>query len=140
MTPTTMVIFGRYHNVAFVSDMYPPTQMFYYHLHNSTHGVITNSKVNGDQVFQFELDWEGQVVKMSNQFQNNYKMKALRSIYPTWYLSDTGDSVALLLKKKLVLFDILITKQNQIVHLGKVGRITDYPSFPIIGNLTFERI
>lgn len=131
------VAFGDHHNVAFLAKRYPPCQLFHYDMINRTHGNIYD-RVGGHLIYQF-ASIPPAFFLYKQGFDTRYTLTAHHSYHPRWYLSDVGDSVAVMLTPNTgVLFDVLLNKRNSILHVGKwVDNLT---TFPVYENLTYVPI
>lgn len=111
------LFFGRYHNLAFVSD-FPPPQLMYYEILNETHGVIL-SQVKGRHVYTFWVDKYGLSIQPITSHHVYRLIPHQAYQYAYWYMSTTGDRVVLAWRPtEVIMFDISIRRAS-IVFTGR---------------------
>lgn len=135
------IAFGDHHNVAFLAKRYPPCQLFHYDMINATHGNIydTFNPVERKLIYQFASSYGSFVLYKTDVYLQSYVLTSHSSYHPRWYLNQDGDSVAVMLTPNTgVLFDVLLTKRNNILHVGKW--LENLTTFPFYQNQTYVPI
>lgn len=131
------IAFGDHHNVAFLAKRYPPCQLFHYDMINTTHGNIYD-RFGGQLIYNF-VSYPGTFLLYKVDSSISYVLTPHSSYHPRWYLNQEGDSIAVMLTPNTgVLFDVLITKRNRILHVGKWKE--NLTTFPFYENQTYVSI